>query len=95
MITKFKTFLTDHPAARAALRVFVYTFISVFGLALMGFLSDVTEWATNDAPFPDVSVLGKAVAAGLTSAVSGLLALVYNKLPSTHSAQYSPPPANG
>ena len=84
-----KEFLRNHPEVRSGLRVAIYTFLSGFGLALMGFLTDVASWASStDAVFPAVEPLGKAMAAALVAAVSGLVAFFYNKLPATSTAQY-------
>lgn len=87
-------FLELHPWVRTAIRVFVYTFITTFALALTGFLGDVAEWATrDDLPFPDVSVLGKAAVAAVSGAVSAALAVIWNVIPITKSAVYVNPPA--
>ena len=92
MWQKFGDFLARHDELRSGLRVAVYTFLASFGLALMGFLADVSAWATgNDVEFPSVTPLGKAFAAALVAAVSGVIAYLYNKLPSTKTAQYEPP----
>jgi hypothetical protein len=48
-------------------------FIGVFGLALVGFLSDVSRWADTGGEFPDVSVLGKAAVSAAAAAVTGLV----------------------
>jgi len=52
------------------------TFIGVFGLAAVGFLSDVASWADGGGSFPDVSVLGKAAVSAAVAAASGLVTWV-------------------
>jgi hypothetical protein len=48
-----KEYLDTHPQVRTALRVFAYSFLSVFSLTLMDFLNDFREWAEGeDLPFP-------------------------------------------
>lgn len=84
-----KKYLDTHPEVRSALRVFVYTFIAMFSLSLLGFLADVQDWASSDnLDFPSVAPLGKALAAALASSLAGLFSFVYNKLPRTATAQY-------
>lgn len=87
---KFVQFLEAHPSFRSGLRVATYTFISMFGLSLGGFLVDVQSWATSAeaAEFPSVAPLGKAAVAALVSALSGLSSFIWNKLPRTVTAQY-------
>lgn len=92
-MTKFNEWLYAHPEARAGLRVAVYTFLSGFILSLMGFLTDVAAWAAStDAVFPSVAPLGKAFAAAVVAALSGLIGYVWNKLPRTPTATYVPAP---
>lgn len=64
---------------KAGLWTALWTFIGTFGLlTLTPWVADVAAWATaqGTTEFPDVSVLGYGVVAALTSAVSGLVALV-------------------
>ena len=50
------------------------TFIGVFGIALLGYISDIASWADSTAgEFPSVSPLGKAAVAGLAAASSFLV----------------------
>ena len=87
-------FFAAHPTVRTALRVFVYSFLSVFVPSLLGWLLDVQEWATgDDVAFPAVSVLGKAVVAAASGAIAALLAVGWNKAGFTKSAVYVTPPA--
>lgn len=91
-MTKINEWLNSHPEVRSGIRVAVYTFIGMFSLSLIGFLGDVQQWATSDnVVFPAIEPLGKALAAAVTSALSGLISFGYNKLPSTKTAIY---PAN-
>jgi acyl carrier protein phosphodiesterase len=85
-------FLDAHPQVRTALRVFMYSFLSVFALTLVDFLNEVREWAEgDDLPFPEVSTLAKAAAAAAAGALSAAFAVVWNKLPITKSSVYVPP----
>lgn len=63
---------------RAALNTTWQTFLATFGLALLGFVHDVQEWATNqgDHSFPAVTPLGKALMAAVTAAVAGLVTVI-------------------
>jgi len=59
---------------KAALWTTLFVFIAVFSAALLGFVTDVAQWAgTDDATFPSVTPLGKAAVAALAAAASGLL----------------------
>lgn len=88
-----KAWLQSHPEARSGIRVAVYTFIAQFSLSLLGFLRDVQSWASSveAVAFPAVTPLGKAVVAAVSSALTGLIAFGYNKLPSTTTARYPEP----
>lgn len=91
-MSKIRQYLDAHPNVRSGLRVFAYAFIATFSLSLLGFLGDVSKWATDDgATFPSVAPLGKAAAAAAASALAGFISYLYNKLPGTKSAQYTPP----
>ena len=96
-MTKIKAYLDAHPKARSAVRVFMYTFLSSFGLAFSGFLQDVLDWAQdNTSAFPDLSVLGKAAGAAVVGAVSAAFGWLWNRAPWTKTATYEgSPPANG
>lgn len=83
------SYLRNHPNLRSAVRVFVYAFLGTFVPALLGFLNDVLEWTSQDgAAFPAVAVLGKALIAAVVGAISGAIAYLYNRLPSTTSSAY-------
>lgn len=53
----------------------VFSFITLFGLSLVGWLNDVVEWASNDGTvaFPSGSGLAKAAASAATAALIGLV----------------------
>ncbi len=58
--------------AKAAGWTALFSFLTLFGAALVGWLNDLMTWATpgSDAPFPDPSALrGAAVAAGASAAI--------------------------
>lgn len=57
---------------KAAVSTAFFTFLGLFGMAVLGFIQQVIDWANAGGVtvFPDVSVLGKAaVSAGLAAAV--------------------------
>jgi hypothetical protein len=87
---KVTAFLDKHPNFRSALRVFTYTFLAGFVPALLGFLTDVLDWTSQDgAVFPDVDTLGKALVAAFVAGLAGLIAYVYNKLPIGAESSYT------
>lgn len=93
MREKITAWFAAHPNARSATRVFVYTFLSVFGLTLFGWIADVQEWANGeDLPFPSISPLAKAAAGALAGAVSAGFSYLWNKLGFTKTAVYVEPP---
>jgi hypothetical protein len=77
-----KTNLLD--AAKSAFRVWVFTTIGLFIPGLLGWIQEVTQWASqNGAPaFPDPSNLAYLFVAALTAAfpaaVAGLVRLAEN-----------------
>jgi len=83
---------------RAAYRTAFQTFVGMFGLSLLGWLSQVAEWAgstASGADFPSVSPLGKAVVAAMVAASSGVVAAVMKALGKDGPtyATPTPPPA--
>lgn len=63
-------------AIKAGLWTALFSFITLFGLALVGWLQDVMAWASEEgagASFPDFTTLGYAAASAATSAVIGLV----------------------
>jgi len=78
---------------RAAYRTAGQTFLGMFGLSLLGWLSQVAEWAGNTTgDFPSVSPLGKAVVAAMVAASSGVVAALM-KVAGSNGPSYTPPPA--
>lgn len=68
------------PLKRAA-RTFVFSFVAVFGLSLIGWLNDVVQWANDTQAanvFPDPSVLVKAAVSAAAGAASGLVSFFVN-----------------
>lgn len=60
---------------RAAWRTAGQTFLGMFGLSLLGWLSDVASWAgSTEGTFPSVSPLGKALVAAMVAGASGVVA---------------------
>lgn len=71
--------MTNKDAIKAGLYTALWTFIALFGLSLVGWLGDVTEWATGDGAtvvFPDPAVLVKAAAAAVAAAASGFVGAI-------------------
>jgi hypothetical protein len=88
-MNQITAFLNAHPNFRSALRVFVYAFLAGFVPALLGFLTDVLGWTSQDgAAFPDVTSLGKATVAAVVAGIAALLAYVYNRVPIGKSSVY-------
>jgi hypothetical protein len=76
---------------RAAYRTAFQTFLGMFGLSLLGWLSDVAEWAgSTGTDFPSVSPLGKATVAALVAASSGVVAAIM-KVIGNDGPSYTPP----
>lgn len=66
-------------AIKAGLFTALWTFIGMFGLAFLGWLNDVQQWATSDGAvtvFPDTSVLVKAAIAAVAAAAGGVVGTV-------------------
>ena len=72
---------------RAAVRTAVQTFVAVFGVALLGFVGGIAEWADSGVNFPAVSVLGKAAVSALAAAAAGLVSWAVNRF-GKHPATY-------
>lgn len=70
--------MTRTDAIKAGLWTALFTFIALFGASLLGWISDVVEWAgeSGTGEFPDVTVLGKAAIAAFGAASAGLVNLV-------------------
>ena len=65
--------------AYAAKKTAIITFITLFGIQLLGFLNDIASWAGAEGePFPSVSPLGKAFVAASVAAVTGLVNFFIN-----------------
>lgn len=68
-----------NPAFKAALWTFVFSFVTLFGTSLIGWLQDVVDWASDDSAgivFPDPGVLAKAAVSAVVSAMIGLVNFV-------------------
>lgn len=65
-------------SAKAAGWTFVFSFIGLFSVTLLGWLQDVTVWASDSgvAEFPTLSVLGYGAVAAATSAAIGVVNFV-------------------
>lgn len=81
MLTRARTWYASLPdPVKAAGAMFVLAFVGIFGPALLGWLTELATWvadvgagAPDARPFPDPSVLSKALFAALSA---GFLALV-------------------
>lgn len=83
---------------RRPLRLFLWTFLGIFSLALTGWLGDVVEWASeSDRAFPGLSPLGKAAVAGAAAGAAAVVAFVMNLLEDTTRtpALLKAPPSSG
>lgn len=65
-------------AAKAAGWTSLFTFVALFGVTLLGWLQDVTVWASDSgvAEFPTLSVLGYGVIAAAAAAATGFVNFV-------------------
>lgn len=73
--------ITLSNSARKAARTFLQTFIGVFAVTLLGFLAQVTEWASQaDAAFPSLSPLGKGAVAATAAGAVALVTYAQNAL---------------
>lgn len=64
-----------NPAVRAALRTSLFSFVGGFVPALLGWLNNVSQWASDHGsrPFPATSVIVYAAVAAVVAAVTGLI----------------------
>lgn len=67
--------MSTRDALKAAGWSAVWTFIALFGVSTLGWLSDVAQWASSQGtePLPALSVLGYAVVSAAVAAVSGVI----------------------
>lgn len=95
MWTKYQAWVGSWPDwLRAAWRTAGQTFLGMFGLSLLGWLSDVASWAgSSEGSFPSVSPLGKAVVAAMVAASSGVVAALMKAFGKSGPAYPTPPPA--
>lgn len=63
-------------AVRSGLTVSLFSFLGIFGTALVGWVTQVTDWASKHGadPFPSTSVLGYAFVSALTAIGPGVVA---------------------
>lgn len=67
-------------AVRRAIRTFVIAFLGIFIPGALGFMNDVTSWATNGGqkPFPDMHSIAYLGVAALSAAMIAVLNLLWN-----------------
>lgn len=60
---------------KAGLYTAAFSFVTLFGLSLLGWLNDVVEWASSEGTtvFPDASGLAKAAASAATASLIGVV----------------------
>lgn len=71
--------MTTRDALKAGGFTALWTFLSTFGLCLVGWLNDVADWATRgnvEIMFPDPSLLVYGALAAAAGAGAGFVALV-------------------
>lgn len=72
---------TRTPALRASVNTAWQAFGGVFGLALLGWLSDVQDWAGGGSEaFPGLDVVGKAAVSGAAGAAAAIIAYVFRRV---------------
>ena len=89
-------FLTrsDKDALKAAAYTFLWTFVGVFAASLLGWLQDLTAWATDDGGtvvFPDPGVLVKAAVAAVSGAFAFVAAAIVRVAQAHRLAPGTPP----
>lgn len=67
--------MTPRDALRAALWTALFAFLGLFGLGLVGWLTDLLAWASSEgqSAFPPLSTLGYLLVAAVVSAAIGLV----------------------
>lgn len=93
--------MTTRDSLKAGLYGALFTWITIFGAAALGWLNDAWEWAADDTGvvlFPDPKVLTKALVAAVVAALVGLVNFairwVQGKVGKGEAPQYvKPPPA--
>lgn len=65
----------DAAVFKKAVRTFIYAFLATTLVGYLGWLNQVTAWATSNgqAPFPDASNLTYVTVSGFTAGVIGLV----------------------
>lgn len=65
---------------KRVLRTFVISFVALFVPSVLGFLGELTKWASarGQSPFPDLSVLGYAGVIAISAGLIAVLNLVVN-----------------
>ena len=63
---------TSADALKAAVSTSLWAFIGIFGMSLLGWLSEVASWASASGadPFPKTSVLGYALVSAAAAAAA-------------------------
>lgn len=87
--------LTD--PLKAALSTALWTFIALFSITTLGWLSSVAEWASKSGhtQFPGLSVLGYGVVSAIVAAASGLVAFIVRFAQSKNVLPGTPPAFTG
>jgi len=65
-------------SAKAGAWTSLFTFVTLFGLSLVGWIGDLVVWASSNGieAFPDLSTLGYAAVVAVASAASGFVNFV-------------------
>ena len=66
----------DRDAMRSALHAAAWVWVSLFVTAFLGWLADLSDWLTEEAPFPDWHVLVTALAAAIVAVFTLVLSAV-------------------
>jgi hypothetical protein len=81
-------------ALKAAGYTALWTFLGLFATSLLGWLQDITAWASDDGgmvAFPDPSVLVKAAVAAAAAAISGVTSAIVRLVQANSSVPGHPP----
>ncbi len=88
-------YVASSNAFKAAVNSAWQSFAAVFGIALMGWITDVAKWAGEvEGTFPSVSPVGKAAVAGAASAATFLVTYIF-RTARAKSSPYAGPKYGG
>lgn len=78
-VKKFWSWLNNRetPIGKAW-RTFYQVFIGTFSVSFLGFLNELTEWASGEGHIPPFSILGRAAVAAISAACGSVVTMIQN-----------------